>query len=129
MRKVQRYTRARKAFSKSRIHRNKVRAMTDANKAIIDQTVVHGTLLTADLVKSFTDEYARIGGRPSNVKLFRSHLLLADGQEREELLSFDLEDLFELLDELAPEGTTFCSHPGDGSDFGFWTYEDEGQNQ
>ena len=98
--------------------------MTDANKAIIDQTVVHGTLLTADLVKSFTDEYARIGGRPSNVKLFRSHLLLADGQEREELLSFDLEDLFELLDELAPEGTTFCSHPGDGSDFGFWTYED-----
>jgi hypothetical protein len=95
------------------------------NKAIIDQTVVHGTLLTADLVEAFTNEYARIGGRPSNVRLFRSHLLLADGKDKDELLSFDLEDLFDLLDELAPEGTTFGSHPGNGSDFGFWTYEEE----
>ena len=91
----------------------------------IDQTVIHGTLRTEDLVEAFTNEYERIGGRSSNVELFRSHLLLAEGQDREEELSYDLEDLFELLNERAPAGTSFSSHPGDGSDFGFWTHEEE----
>ena len=96
--------------------------MTDAGKAVIDQTVIHGTLRPEDLVGAFTDEYERLGGRPSNIELFRSHLLLEEGPEREDELFNDLEDLFELLNELAPEGTTFSSHPGDGSDFGFWTH-------
>ena len=29
-----------------------------------------------------------------------------------------------MLNELAPEGTSFGAHEGDGSDFGFWTYEE-----
>jgi hypothetical protein len=99
--------------------------MTDANKAVADQTVIHGTLRPEDLVAAFTDEYERIGGRPDNIKSFRSHLLLEEGEDREEELHFDLEDLYELLNELAPEGTSFGAHEGDGSDFGFWTYEEE----
>ena len=91
----------------------------------VDQTVIHGTLRTEDLVGAFTDEYERIGGRSSNVELFRSHLRLAGGTDREQELSYDLEDLFELLNERAPAGTSFSSHPGDGSDFGFWTHEEE----
>ena len=90
-----------------------------------DQTVIHGTLRTEDLVAAFTDEYERIGGRSSNVELFRSHLSLPEGEDREEELSYDIEDLYGLLNELAPAGTSFGSHPGDGSDFGFWTYEEE----
>lgn len=35
------------------------------------------------------------------------------------------EDVWELLDEIAPAGTCFMSHVGDGSDYGFWEYEDE----
>tara|TARA_R110000824_G_scaffold19392_4_gene75136 strand:+ start:46 stop:360 length:315 start_codon:yes stop_codon:yes gene_type:complete len=102
--------------------------MTDANKAIADQTVIHGTLRTEDLVEAFTDEYERLGGRPFNVELFRSHLVWqSDGpsETKEETLSYDLEDLFSLLNELAPEGTSFGAHEGDGSDFGFWTHEEE----
>ena len=99
--------------------------MTDSNNAVADQTVIHGTLRAEDLVSAFTDEYERLGGRPSNVELFRSHLLLEEGESREDELHYDLEDLYELLNDLAPEGTSFGAHEGDGSDFGFWTHEEE----
>ena len=35
------------------------------------------------------------------------------------------EDIFDLLNNIAPEGTSFGSHEGNGSDFGFWEYENE----
>jgi len=99
--------------------------MIDSNNAVANQTVIHGTLRTEDLVEAFTDEYERIGGRPHNVELFRAHLLLPEGEDRGDELSYDLEDLYELLNELAPEGTSFGAHEGDGSDFAFWTHEEE----
>ncbi len=96
----------------------------------IDQTVIHRTLLTEDLVEAFTDEYERLGGLESNVTLFRSHLQMEDpDRDKDRTLLYDLEDLFDLLGGMAPEGTSFGSHAGDASDFGFWTddgeYDDE----
>lgn len=35
------------------------------------------------------------------------------------------EDIFDLLNNIAPEGTSFGSHEGNGSDFGFWEYEND----
>ena len=35
-----------------------------------------------------------------------------------------LEDAFNILESIAPEGCYFGSHPGDGACFGFWTIEE-----
>jgi hypothetical protein len=42
-----------------------------------------------------------------------------------ELAPHLLEDLFNALQEIAPPGTYFGAHVGDGSDFGFWSHDEE----
>jgi hypothetical protein len=43
-----------------------------------------------------------------------------------ELASYILnEDIWELLNKISPENCCFTSHPGDGTDFGFWEFEED----
>jgi hypothetical protein len=80
-----------------------------------------GTLRSKDLVRSFTSEYERLGGRPSNIRHFDNVIIGNNlSASHDEELTWALEDLFELLNEMAPEGSYFGAHEGDGADFGFW---------
>jgi hypothetical protein len=40
-------------------------------------------------------------------------------------LGFLMEELFDALDDAAPQGYHFSAHEGDGSDFGFWQNDEE----
>ena len=44
----------------------------------------------------------------------------------QEAAGYVVESLFDLLDDLAPEGHYFGATEGDGSDFGFWQSDDDG---
>ena len=102
-------------------------------------TVIHGTHRSQDLIPAFFEMLNTLGDR-DRVQSIRDEFKIPDS----ELIGSDLrivddhpwwnsedasclvnEVLFNALNDHAPEGSYFGSHPGDGSDFGFWEFEDE----
>jgi len=87
-------------------------------------TISFGTLRTQDLIKTFISEV--LYHDPDNV--FANHLLSMCEFATEEYLdseeaTFDLEELFDILDGFAPDEMYFGAHYGDPADFGFWYME------
>lgn len=90
-------------------------------------SVSHGTMREEDLVPAFESVL-----RQNKVKLPKRPIAVAkmvNGRrlsERErEQVSYYLEDLFDSLNEIAPEGCYFGANEGDGADYGFWPCEQE----
>lgn len=88
-----------------------------------DQTISWGTMRSEDLIPKFLgvlktyakdkyDEY--VNENPE--------VLDIDGLD-DETLGWIVDELFDKLDEIAPEGTYFGAHPDDGADYGFWSVE------
>lgn len=83
-------------------------------------TVSHGTMREEDLIPAFTD----VLGVLDPLAAAYVHRI-CEPEEGSNDPEFVLEELFDQLDEWAPEGYYFGAHPGDGSDFGFWQNEEE----
>lgn len=93
-------------------------------------SVSHSTLRTVDLLRSFSAfirEYANNDGQHD--ALITEAILLSriDEESLTESLVLQqeesVESLFGILDSISPSGYYFGSHPGNGSDFGFWECE------
>jgi hypothetical protein len=94
-------------------------------------SVSSGTLREQDLIPAFEavlDIAAVQYDRPVSAdKLLRGWKLT--GNDWEEVGFYLNEILFDLLNDVAPEGSYFGAHPGDGADFGFWEQEDEDEEK
>jgi hypothetical protein len=94
-------------------------------------SVSSGTLLTEDLLDSFSWEVERIAktGDADAAQLLRDISKWQDGEneggdvndEGSELVA----DCIDLLNEYCPPYCYFGTHPGDGADFGCWPIEIE----
>ncbi len=114
-------------------------------------TVSHGTMRPEDLIPCFVsvadsikDEIGAPGSttEPGSETMERSRMvgriddLLGEIERRMESDDYfdtedagrDLEALFDLLSDLAPEGYYFGANEGDGSDYGFWRIESDDTN-
>jgi hypothetical protein len=96
-------------------------------KAINIGTVSHGTMRSEDLIPDFL--YLLKQQKPLHkahrqlIKEIEANMAKDDYFDSEEA-SYDLnEGLFEALNDYAPPYFYFGSHPGDGSDYGFWLSE------
>ena len=98
----------------------------------LDQTwanvsVSTATLREEDLIPAFEQVLDSAGvsfDRPASADKLLAGKALLD-EEWEDVAYYLNETLFDLLNEIAPEGTYFGSHPGDGADFGFWSFDEE----
>ena len=91
-------------------------------------TVIQGTLQPEDLLQAFTDKLAVLDPEQAR-EIRRQHTDILEASREGwsegeyEAAGTLLHVLMDALTENAPEGFFFGSHPGDGSDFGFWPVE------
>lgn len=95
-------------------------------------TVIHGTGLTSDLIDAFTGELeAKAPEMAQRARLVFSSVYKALDEDQDGVnygaYSEDAGDLLlellDCLDVIAPSGFYFGTHPGDGSDYGWWRQE------
>lgn len=100
----------------------------------VNQSVSHGTMRNVDLLQSFASAL-EAASEADGYKHVRHSCLIEDAYnyaDDETDLDPDSEEASDIVNELfdalnwhAPDGTMFGSHEGDGSDYGFWQYNDD----
>lgn len=87
-------------------------------KELLNQTISHGTMRPEDLIPKFLEVLEELNPKVSESAKRWNELAIQEAQSQ------FLSELFDLLDQEAPKGFYFGSHPGDGSDYGFWQMEE-----
>lgn len=87
-------------------------------KELLNQTISHGTMRPEDLIPKFLEVLEELNPKVGESAKRWNELAIQEAQSQ------FLSELFDLLDQEAPEGFYFGSHPGDGSDYGFWQMEE-----
>lgn len=104
---------------------------SDTQKQInapLNGTLIHGTHRICDLIPAMleairdTAEYAQLSSRLPSVVTDPSASEW-DDRWQEDDVAYLHEELTDILERYAPEGYYFGTHPGDGSDFGYWRDE------
>ena len=97
------------------------RAQSQLGNQYKNYSVSHATMIDSDIVRAIKSEF---GGQYPKLDSLIAEFEAApeNSEERSMILN---EDIWDFMNDIAPEGTSFGSHPGDGSDFGFWEFEDE----
>lgn len=86
-------------------------------------SVSHGTMLTEDLIPTFHNVLHDIDSE--RAERLQADIAFTVLGESENVDADDiLHELFDILDEYAPDGYYFGAHVGDGSDYGFWPTEE-----
>tara|TARA_R100000655_G_scaffold80270_1_gene119691 strand:- start:5681 stop:5983 length:303 start_codon:yes stop_codon:yes gene_type:complete len=99
-------------------------------KELKNQTISHGTMRSEDLIPKFLEVLEELNPKVAESAKSRFEIDVVRLQQWNELAvqetqSQFLSELFDLLDQEAPEGFYFGSHIGNGSDYGFWQLEEE----
>ena len=85
-------------------------------------SISSGTMRPQDLIPRFIEELKYLGTDPATLEWPPADAM--DNDDRPWWQSDDagwlLDELFDRLDELAPDYCYFGAHEGDGSDYGFW---------
>lgn len=90
--------------------------------ADLDASVSHGTMRPQDLIPRFTEVIRDASEYIQMMNIVPAHAAGNDTAEwwYSDEANFHLADLIDVLDSYAPDGYYFGTHPGDGSDYGYW---------
>ena len=89
-----------------------------------NKSLSHGTLRNEDLIPEFAiflEEHAESNYAKFIQNTHNFSVLMTENYDGEQA-HYTLEDLFDALNDIAPDGCYFGAHEGDGSDFGFWEF-------
>jgi hypothetical protein len=105
----------------------------ELSNAYVGLELSHGTMISKDLIETFMEFLSTVANKcniNSRVKAIQDEIDESDikffnrDRNQEYFSSLLNEDIFDLLNEIAPEYCYFGSHEGDGSAYGFWTSEE-----
>lgn len=83
-------------------------------------SISHGAMRAEDLCDTFAWELSTLARRAGRIREFSELIKDARTKPDDDVVN----DLVDALQEFAPPYGYFGAHPGDGSDYGFWMYED-----